>query len=63
MNLYADVILPLPVPGMFTYRIGDGELSRVAPGMRQKEDLYGTDPQVARHKTCRLRSEGHTIAA
>ena len=34
MSLYADVILPLPVPGMFTYRAGDGEISRVRPGMR-----------------------------
>ncbi len=34
MSLYADVILPLPVPGMFTYRVGDGEISRVRPGMR-----------------------------
>ena len=34
MSLYADVILPLPVPGMFTYQVGDGEISRVKPGMR-----------------------------
>ena len=34
MSLYADVILPLPVPGMFTYRAGDTEISRVKPGMR-----------------------------
>ncbi len=34
MSLYADVILPLPVPGMFTYQVGDGEISRVRPGMR-----------------------------
>src|SRR5512133_2050583 len=34
MSLYADVILPLAVPGMFTYRVGDGEISRVKPGMR-----------------------------
>jgi primosomal protein N' (replication factor Y) (superfamily II helicase) len=34
MSLYADVILPLPVSGMFTYRVGEGEISRVKPGMR-----------------------------
>jgi primosomal protein N' (replication factor Y) (superfamily II helicase) len=34
MSLYADVILPLPVPGMFTYQVADREKSRVRPGMR-----------------------------
>jgi primosomal protein N' (replication factor Y) (superfamily II helicase) len=34
MNRYADVILPLAVSGMFTYGIGDGEITRVKPGMR-----------------------------
>jgi primosomal protein N' (replication factor Y) len=31
---YADVILPLPLPGFFTYRIPSGLESRVKPGMR-----------------------------
>jgi primosomal protein N' (replication factor Y) len=34
MSLYADVILPLAVSGMFTYQVGDGDISRVKPGMR-----------------------------
>jgi primosomal protein N' (replication factor Y) len=34
MSLYADVILPLAVEGMFTYHVNEGETSRARPGMR-----------------------------
>jgi primosomal protein N' (replication factor Y) (superfamily II helicase) len=34
MICYADVILPLPVPGLFTYRVTGENESRVSPGMR-----------------------------
>jgi len=34
MSHYADVILPLPVSGMFTYLVDGGDVSRVKPGMR-----------------------------
>ncbi len=34
MNHYADVILPLPVPGMFTYQVDDGDIDRAKTGMR-----------------------------
>ncbi len=34
MAVYADVILPLPVPGIFTYRVGAGDETELKPGMR-----------------------------
>jgi primosomal protein N' (replication factor Y) (superfamily II helicase) len=34
MTRYADVILPLPVPGVYTYRVLAENNSRVKPGMR-----------------------------
>ncbi len=31
---YIDVILPLPLPGLFTYQIADDQLSQAQPGVR-----------------------------
>lgn len=32
--VYADIILPLPLEGVFTYSVPDGMTAAVMPGMR-----------------------------
>jgi primosomal protein N' (replication factor Y) len=34
MPVFADVILPLPVPGLFTYKVADGDAAGLKPGVR-----------------------------
>lgn len=33
-DIFADIILPLPVTGMFTYRVPEGMTGKIIPGMR-----------------------------